>query len=55
MPHAKQKLPKKPKHCTGCGDAFLDYGNNFDYCEDCAVNGSRYAGGVCPECGDGSG
>ena len=55
MSHVSKKTMKKPKHCTGCGDIFLDYGNNCDYCEDCAVNGSRYARNQCPECGDGSG
>ena len=55
MKHQPKKLPKKQKHCTGCGEAFWDYGNNFDYCESCSVNGSRYAQNQCPECGDGSG
>ena len=45
----------KIKACSGCKDIFPDYGNNYDYCQDCALNGSRYARNQCPECGDSSG
>jgi ribosomal protein S14 len=44
------------KSCTSCGDYFTCYQqNNYDYCRNCAINGSRYAQNQCPECGDGSG
>ena len=48
------KLKKTPQVCVGCGDHFTTF-KNFDYCVDCAVNGSRYlTKSNCSEC-DGSG
>jgi hypothetical protein len=48
------KRTKKSKVCVGCCDPFITY-RNYDYCVDCAVNGSRYLiKSNCPEC-DGSG
>jgi len=44
----------KIKACLGCGDAFIDHGNNYDYCIDCAINDNRYFLNKCSEC-DGSG
>ncbi|KLL02840.1 MAG: hypothetical protein MRECE_42c019 [Mycoplasmataceae bacterium CE_OT135] len=55
--HEPQRLKKA---CFGCGDAFTDHGNDFDYCRNCAANNNRYIPGrfkpnQCSECGDGSG
>ena len=49
------KLKKQHKACQGCGDHFTTY-KNYDYCQDCAVNGNRYIvrNSSCSEC-DGSG
>lgn len=48
------KLKRRHQECHGCGNAFHTY-KNFDYCQDCAVNGNRYlTKSDCPEC-DGSG
>ena len=45
---------KKSQVCVGCCDPFITY-RNYDYCVDCAVNGSRYlTKSNCSEC-DGSG
>jgi len=48
------KTKRKTKACVGCQDQFLTY-RNYDYCQHCAINNSRYAQNHCPECGDGSG
>jgi hypothetical protein len=51
-----QKPKRIKKVCTGCGDSFTCFKQaNYDYCRNCAINGSRYAQNQCPECGDGSG
>jgi len=47
-------LSKRKKKCSGCGDAFITY-RNYDYCQNCAINNSRYVQNHCPECGDCSG
>ena len=46
---------RKTKVCLGCGDKFLTF-KSYDYCVDCALNGSRYLNkkSSCSEC-DGSG
>jgi len=51
-----EKQPKIKKECSGCGDKFFCLtSQNFACCQDCAINGSRYAQSKCAECGDGSG
>ena len=50
-----QRIRKK---CLGCLDNFTgSQSQNYDYCKDCELNGSRYVAreNKCPECGDGSG
>lgn len=46
---------RKTKQCRGCGDNFLTF-KNYDYCQGCSLNGSRYINkkSPCSEC-DGSG
>ncbi|CAG8764986.1 7299_t:CDS:1 [Gigaspora margarita] len=56
--YSYQILDKKRirKKCIGCCDNFTCYQfQNYDYCKDCELNGSRYVQNKCPECGDGSG
>ena len=56
MASPAQKQTRIKKECFGCGDYFTCYQlANYDYCRNCAINGSRYAQNQCPECGDGSG
>ncbi|KLL03623.1 MAG: hypothetical protein MRERV_36c003 [Mycoplasmataceae bacterium RV_VA103A] len=46
------------KKCIGCCDNFTCYAHqNYDYCRNCELNGSRYVPreNKCSECGDGSG
>ncbi|KLL05448.1 MAG: hypothetical protein MRERV_1c144 [Mycoplasmataceae bacterium RV_VA103A] len=46
------------KKCIGCCDTFTCYqSQNYDYCKNCELNGSRYVPreNKCSECGDGSG
>jgi len=60
FPPQRNKSLLKIKPCFGCGDAFIDYGNNYDYCADCAINDNhyvpdRFSQSKCSECGDDSG
>ena len=50
------KLKRKTKECLGCQDQFITL-KNYDYCQDCAINGNRYISKTnqCSECGDDSG
>jgi hypothetical protein len=50
------KLKRQHKACVGCESHFTTF-RNYDYCANCAINGSRYIPrqSKCPECGDGSG
>src|SRR5437660_1381010 len=46
------------KKCVGCCDNFTCFQKaNYDYCQNCELNGSRYVPreNQCPECGDGKG
>ena len=48
-------MKRKTKVCLGCGNQFLTF-KNYDYCQECAINGQRYVkkNSPCSEC-DGSG
>ena len=53
-----KSLLKVKKECFGCGNNFIcSSAENFDYCQNCQLNGSRHIPkeNRCPECGDGSG
>ena len=48
-------MPKRQsKECSGCGNTFITY-KDYDYCQNCTINNTRYVQNHCPECGDGSG
>lgn len=49
------QFKRQQKECLGCGNTFLTL-KNYDYCANCAINGSRYTSkkSPCSEC-DGSG
>lgn len=56
LPKVAKQLKRQHKACAGCDSHFTTF-RNYDYCANCAINGSRYIPrkGKCPECGDGSG
>ena len=48
-------MPKRQqKECSGCGNTFITY-KDYDYCQNCTINNTRYVQNHCPECGDRSG
>ena len=48
-------MPKRQsKECSGCGNTFITY-KDYDYCQNCTINNTRYVQQQCPECGDRSG
>jgi len=54
--HETQRLKRIKKACLGCGDNFTCFKQaNYVYCQNCAINGTRYWQNLCAECGNGSG